>query len=97
MSQVTTDYRQFLVHETPILAIPIRIYPEDGGYVAYGENLPGLVSEGDTYEETLDNISDATKAIVESYRESGEPIPWADTSEFYGEPHKGTLIRVTIE
>jgi len=32
---------------------------EGGGFVAYTEELPGAISEGDTLEEARDNLRDA--------------------------------------
>jgi predicted RNase H-like HicB family nuclease len=34
---------------------------EGGGYVAYTEELPGAISEGDTLEEARDNLRDAVQ------------------------------------
>ena len=34
---------------------------EGGGYVAYTEELPGAISEGDTLEEARDNPRDAVQ------------------------------------
>jgi len=52
----------------------------NGYYVAYCENLPGVVTQGETYEEALSNLKDAFKAVIETYLEDGEKIPWADCS-----------------
>jgi predicted RNase H-like HicB family nuclease len=32
---------------------------EGGGFVAYAEELPGAISEGDTLEEARENLRDA--------------------------------------
>jgi predicted RNase H-like HicB family nuclease len=55
----------------------VRIVPEDDGFYAEGMNLPGAVSEGETKEEALKNITEALQALVASYKESGEEIPWS--------------------
>ncbi len=36
---------------------------EGGGYVAYTEDLPGAISEGDTLEEALENLRDAIEVL----------------------------------
>lgn len=36
---------------------------DGGGYVAYAEELPGAISEGDTLEEARDNLRDAIEMI----------------------------------
>jgi predicted RNase H-like HicB family nuclease len=51
-------------------------HDETGGFYAYVENLPGVVSEGETVEEAIESIKDAFRGVVATYRESGEPIPW---------------------
>ena len=39
---------------------------EDGGYTAYVPSLPDCTSEGDTFEEALENIKKAIKLYLES-------------------------------
>jgi predicted RNase H-like HicB family nuclease len=38
---------------------------EEGGYTAYVPALPGCVSEGDTSEEALANITEAAQCYLE--------------------------------
>jgi len=40
--------------------------------------LPGVVSQGETETEALENIADAFRAAVESYTADGVNIPWTD-------------------
>ena len=42
---------------------------EGGGYVAYVEELPGAISEGDTMEEARENLRDAVELLLEANRE----------------------------
>jgi len=42
---------------------------EGGGFVAYTEELPGAISEGDTLEEARDNLRDAIELLLEANRE----------------------------
>jgi predicted RNase H-like HicB family nuclease len=42
---------------------------EGGGYVAYTEELPGAISEGDTLEEARKNLRDAIEVLVAANRE----------------------------
>ena len=37
----------------------------EGGYTAYVPSLPGCISEGDTIEESLDNIREAIDLYLE--------------------------------
>jgi antitoxin HicB len=48
---------------------------EDGVFVVECPALPGCVSQGNTYDEALDNIKDAIKGYVESLEKHGEPVP----------------------
>jgi len=50
--------------------------PEGGGYVAYVEELPGAISEGDTLEEARANLRDAIEILLEANRAlTGKPHP----------------------
>ena len=48
---------------------------EEGGYTATVPALPGCISEGDTYDETLANIKEAIALYLESLQADGLPIP----------------------
>ncbi len=61
-------------HECRVLLCP----EEEGGYSAHALRLPGVVSQGESVAEALDNISDAFRAALLVYREQDETIPWAD-------------------
>jgi len=45
---------------------------EGNGYVAYVEELPGAISEGDTLEEARENLRDAIELLLEANRELTE-------------------------
>lgn len=55
---------------------------EEGGYVVTVPKLPGLVTEGDTFEEAIAMAQDAIKGYVEILQEEGSPIPEPDTTSF---------------
>jgi predicted RNase H-like HicB family nuclease len=48
---------------------------QDGGYHAFCPTLKGCHSQGDTFEETLENITEAIELYIESLLEDLEPIP----------------------
>lgn len=48
---------------------------EDGLYVVSVPALQGCYSQGETYEEAIENIKDAIKLSIEARRTLGEPIP----------------------
>lgn len=54
----------------------ILIPDEEGGFTAIARNLPGVVSEGDTFDEAIRNIKDAFENALIAYAEQGMPIPW---------------------
>jgi predicted RNase H-like HicB family nuclease len=41
---------------------------EGGGYVAYVEELPGAITEGETIEEARENLQDAINELLEANR-----------------------------
>lgn len=48
---------------------------EDGVYIASCPALQGCYSQGDTYEEAVENLRDAIRLHIEARREVGEPVP----------------------
>lgn len=63
----------------------VRLVPdESGGFTVHVPELPGVVSEGETEQEALSNIREALAAAIESYRESGDKIPWQEPADTEG-------------
>lgn len=55
------------------------ICPEpEGGYSAFALRLPGVVSQGESIEDAIDNLKEAFAGALEEYLSSGEAIPWKD-------------------
>jgi len=50
---------------------------EGGSYLATSAELPGLVAQGRTVQETVEIAQDVARRLLESYREHGDPIPAA--------------------
>ena len=48
---------------------------EDGVFVASCPAIQGCHTQGDTYEETIENLTDAIRLHIEGRRQIGEPIP----------------------
>jgi predicted RNase H-like HicB family nuclease len=48
---------------------------EEGGYIVTCPALPGLVTEGDTYEEARERAVEAIEAYLESLQIDGLPFP----------------------
>ena len=47
----------------------------EGGYTVTCKELPGLVTEGDSIDEALENLKDAFAATLELYEDLGRPLP----------------------
>jgi predicted RNase H-like HicB family nuclease len=52
---------------------------EEGGYTAYVPKLQGCVSEGETYDETLENIKEAIELYLETLQGRNKRIITDDT------------------
>jgi predicted RNase H-like HicB family nuclease len=50
----------------------------DGGYHASCPMLKGCHSQGDTFEETIDNITEAIELYIESLKADNQSIPKED-------------------
>lgn len=48
---------------------------EDGGWVIYYPDLPGVITQADTYDEVASMAKDALETWVEFQVEEGRPIP----------------------
>ncbi len=46
--------------------------PDEGGYIAYVEELPGANTQGETLEEARENLLDAVALLLETNREAAE-------------------------
>lgn len=56
--------------------IPLILTPQsEGGYTVTSPLLPELVTEGDSLDESLENVKDAFKAVMELYQEMGRSLP----------------------
>lgn len=53
----------------------------EGGYWVDVPNLPGCISEGDTFQQAVEQIADAMKTYVAALLRSGEPVPEASSVE----------------
>ena len=42
---------------------------EEGGYIAYIEEIPGVNTQGETLKETKENLLDALELVLETRRE----------------------------
>ena len=57
------------------LTLPIILEGDSNGYFVSCPALQGCYSQGDTYEEAVENIKDAIRLHIEDRRANGEEIP----------------------
>lgn len=56
--------------------LPVLLEPDETeGYVVTNTLLPGLVTEGDTYHETLLHAKEAAEGLLEVMLEDGDELP----------------------
>jgi len=58
---------------------PIIIERDEDGYFAFCPKLQGCYSQGDTYEEAMENIKDAVNLHVEDRIKTKEILPKTDS------------------
>jgi antitoxin HicB len=59
---------------------PFVIYPaEEGGYVAEVPALKGCLAQGETLEETLNELQTVAALWIETAQKHGEELPNAET------------------
>ncbi len=57
------------------LTLPIVVESDSDGYFVSCPALQGCYSQGDTYEEAVENIKDAIRLHIEDRLADGEEIP----------------------
>jgi predicted RNase H-like HicB family nuclease len=57
------------------LDLPVIIEKDEEGYFAYCPSLQGCYTQGDSYEEIIDNIKDAIYLHLEDRIANGEELP----------------------
>lgn len=62
------------------LTLPIVVEADADGYFVSCPSLQGCYSQGDTYEEAVENIKDAIRLHIEDRLADGEEIPQVSVS-----------------
>ena len=57
------------------LTVPIIVEADSDGYFVSSPALQGCYSQGDTYEQAVENIKDAIRLHIEDRLADGEEIP----------------------
>lgn len=60
---------------------PAILQKEDVGYSAWLYDIEGCISQGDTFEETIENLKEALGLFFEDYKENEAQIPTASDPE----------------
>ena len=56
--------------------LPLVFEPQpEGGFTVTSPLLPELITEGDTFDDAIDNVRDALAAVIEAYQETGRSLP----------------------
>lgn len=55
----------------------VLLCAEKSGYSAFATQLPGVLSQGETQLEALENIAEAFRACVQEYQKANDSIPWS--------------------
>ena len=55
---------------------------EEGGFTVTVPKLPGVITEGDTFEEALKMVKDAISGYLQVLNTAGEDIPDPDEKSF---------------
>ena len=59
-----------------VIKVPLILTPQpEGGFTVTSPLLPELLTEGDTLEESLNNVSDAIRAVMELYEDLNREFP----------------------
>jgi predicted RNase H-like HicB family nuclease len=61
--------------EKQTYTLPLIIEHDEDGYFVSCPILQGCYTQGDTYEEAMENIADALKLHIEDRIANNEPIP----------------------
>jgi len=59
----------------PNFRLSVVIEKDSDGYFAFCPELQGCYTQGDSYEEAMENIEDAIRLHIEDMIETGETIP----------------------
>ncbi|HEY2546563.1 MAG TPA: type II toxin-antitoxin system HicB family antitoxin [Candidatus Acidoferrum sp.] len=62
------------------ITLPIVVEGDADGYFVSCPALQGCYSQGDTYEEAVENIKDAVRLHIEDVIANGEEIPQVSVS-----------------
>jgi len=71
--------KEIVSAKSRIYRFSVVIEKDKDGYFAFTPELQGCYSQGDTYEEVIENIKDAIVLHVEDRLDSGEEVPQSES------------------
>jgi predicted RNase H-like HicB family nuclease len=74
---------------TTVFHLPVVIEKDEDGYFVYCPRLQGCYSQGDTYEQAIENIKDAIRLHLEDRIANKEPLPEVELFSL-------TSVKVTV-
>ena len=78
------------------IVIDIKIESlEEGSYLALSDDLPGLLAEGRSYQETLEIANDVARKLIESYIEHNDPLP-ENIQKQLNKTHRITKFKIPV-
>lgn len=71
--------KEIVSAKSRIYRFSVVIEKDKDGYFAFTPELQGCYTQGDTYEEVIENIKDAIVLHVEDRLDSGEEVPQSES------------------
>ncbi len=72
----------------------VFVLEEDSEYSVFAADLPGVVSQGDTINDALENIREALEGALAEYLDDGGTVPWS--AESMEKPRGAIEFRLTV-
>lgn len=69
---------ELVTSKSSVYRFSVVVEKDKDGYYAFSPELEGCYSQGDSYEEVIENIKDAIHLHLEDRLEAGEDIPQAE-------------------
>jgi len=78
-----------------IYRLPLVLEPQpEGGWTISCPILRGFITEADTIDEVVPNVTDALEALIEAYEDLNQPLPKTLQPVKTGEPlYTETFVR----
>ena len=78
------------------IKIPVFIEKDENGFIAYCPELKGLMADGDTEKEVLDNFANAAVAYIKSLMKHNDPLPVCSATHVEDISTKPTIREIEI-